>query len=165
MRRANGHPAENADGFHRDADESHHVDHRHSRCSRLRNKPTAAWSSTTHSCRLTFSGRSNLGADIVVHSTTKYLNGHSDSVGGVVVLKRQDDADRLQFIQNAAGAILSPFDSWLVLRGIKTLPVRMDAHNANGMAVAQVSFRKATGPEDLLPGLPDHPATSWRKSR
>ena len=78
-----------------------------------------------------------LGADIVVHSTTKYLNGHSDSVGGVVVLKRKDDAEQLQFIQNAAGAILSPFDSWLVLRGIKTLPVRMEAHNANGMAMAK----------------------------
>src|SRR5690242_13959199 len=78
-----------------------------------------------------------LNADIVVHSTTKYLNGHSDSVGGVVVLKSKDDAERLQFIQNAAGAILSPFDSWLVLRGIKTLPVRMDAHNANGLAIAK----------------------------
>src|SRR5580692_8052203 len=76
------------------------------------------------------------GADIVVHSTTKYLNGHSDSVGGIVVLKRKDDADRLQFIQNAAGAILSPFDSWLVLRGIKTLPVRMEAHAVNGMTIA-----------------------------
>ena len=64
------------------------------------------------------------GADIVIHSTTKYLNGHSDSVGGIVVLARNGDAERLQFIQNAAGAILSPFDSWLVLRGIKTLPVR-----------------------------------------
>src|SRR6266849_3329760 len=78
-----------------------------------------------------------LGADIVVHSTTKYLNGHSDSVGGVAVLKRKDDADRLQFIQNAAGAILSPFDSWLVLRGIKTLPIRMEAHNASGMEIAK----------------------------
>src|SRR6185503_362329 len=67
-----------------------------------------------------------LGADIVIHSTTKYLNGHSDSVGGIVVLKHQDDAEKLAFIQNAAGAILSPFDSWLVLRGIKTLPVRME---------------------------------------
>src|SRR5207247_7535306 len=64
-----------------------------------------------------------LGADIVVHSTTKYLNGHSDSVGGVAVLKRQEDAARLQFIQNAAGAILSPFDSWLLLRRTNALPV------------------------------------------
>src|SRR2546423_1641903 len=78
-----------------------------------------------------------LGADIVVHSTTKYLNGHSDSVGGVAVLKHKEDAERLQFIQNAPGAILSPFDSWLVLRGIKTLPVRMEAHHMNGMAIAK----------------------------
>src|SRR6185503_19968492 len=65
------------------------------------------------------------GADLVIHSTTKYLNGHSDSVGGVVVATRQEDVDWLRFVQNAAGAILSPFDSWLVLRGTKTLPVRM----------------------------------------
>src|SRR5499426_164027 len=82
-----------------------------------------------------------LGADIVVHSTTKYLNGHSDSIGGVVVLKRKDDAEQLQFMQNAAGGILSPFDSWLVLRGVKTLPIRMDAHNANGMALAKFLAR------------------------
>ena len=82
-----------------------------------------------------------LGADIVVHSTTKYLNGHSDSVGGVVVLQADDDAEQLKFIQNAAGAILSPFDSWLVLRGIKTLPLRMDAHNANAMEIAKYLVR------------------------
>jgi cystathionine beta-lyase/cystathionine gamma-synthase len=98
-----------------------------------------------------------LGADIVVHSTTKYLNGHSDSVGGVVVLKRKEDADRLQFIQNAAGAILSPFDSWLVLRGIKTLPVRMEAHNANGMAVAKYLAARKEVQKIYYPGLPDHP--------
>src|SRR5574342_164462 len=66
-----------------------------------------------------------LGADLVTHSTTKYLNGHSDSVGGIVVTTRDEDATWLQFVQNAAGAILSPFDSWLVLRGTKTLPLRM----------------------------------------
>jgi cystathionine beta-lyase/cystathionine gamma-synthase len=97
-----------------------------------------------------------LGADIVVHSTTKYLNGHSDSVGGVVVLKHKEDADRLQFIQNAAGAILSPFDSWLVLRGIKTLPVRMDAHNANGMAIAKYLAPRKEIRKIYYPGLPDH---------
>jgi cystathionine beta-lyase/cystathionine gamma-synthase len=98
-----------------------------------------------------------LGADIVVHSTTKYLNGHSDSVGGVVILKRQDDAERLQFIQNAAGAILSPFDSWLVLRGIKTLPVRMEAHNANGMAIARYLSEKKKVRKLYYPGLASHP--------
>src|ERR1043166_9179969 len=76
------------------------------------------------------------GVDIVVHSTTKYLNGHSDSVGGVVVLNDEKDAEWLAFIQNSAGAILSPFDSWLVLRGTKTLAVRMEQHDASGRRVA-----------------------------
>jgi len=98
-----------------------------------------------------------LGADIVVHSTTKYLNGHSDSVGGVAVLKRKEDADRLQFIQNAAGAILSPFDSWLVLRGIKTLPIRMDAHHVNGMAIAHYLSDQRAVRKTYYPGLPGHP--------
>lgn len=98
-----------------------------------------------------------LGADIVVHSTTKYLNGHSDSVGGIAVLKRKEDAERLQFIQNAAGAILSPFDSWLVLRGIKTLPVRMEAHNSNGMAVAKYLSEKKQVGKIYYPGLANHP--------
>src|SRR5262245_53259059 len=106
-----------------------------------------------------------LGADIVVHSTTKYLNGHSDSVGGVVVLKQQDDAERLQFIQNAAGAILSPFDSWLVLRGIKTLPVRMDAHDANGKAVANYLAAKSQVKKLYFPGLPDHPGHELAKKQ
>ncbi len=97
-----------------------------------------------------------LGADIVVHSTTKYLNGHSDSVGGVAVLKREDDAARLQFIQNAAGAILSPFDSWLVLRGIKTLAVRMEAHNANGLAIAKYLAGRKDVHRVYYPGLANH---------
>jgi cystathionine beta-lyase/cystathionine gamma-synthase len=106
-----------------------------------------------------------LGADIVVHSTTKYLNGHSDSVGGVVVLKHKEDAERLQFIQNAAGAILSPFDSWLVLRGIKTLPVRMEAHNANGMAIAKyLAGRKEVG-KIYYPGLANHPGHDLAKKQ
>ena len=98
----------------------------------------------------------DLGADIVVHSTTKYLNGHSDSVGGVAVLKREDDAARLQFIQNAAGAILSPFDSWLVLRGIKTLAVRMEAHNANGLAIAKYLAGRKDVHRVYYPGLANH---------
>jgi cystathionine gamma-lyase/cystathionine beta-lyase/cystathionine gamma-lyase/homocysteine desulfhydrase len=76
------------------------------------------------------------GVDIVLHSTTKYLNGHSDSVGGVVVLNDERDAEWLAFIQNSVGAILSPFDSWLVLRGTKTLAVRMEQHDATGRKVA-----------------------------
>ncbi len=76
------------------------------------------------------------GVDIVVHSTTKYLNGHSDSVGGAVVLNDERDAERIQFLQNSVGAILSPFDSWLTLRGTKTLAVRMEQHDASGRKVA-----------------------------
>jgi len=106
-----------------------------------------------------------LGADIVVHSTTKYLNGHSDSVGGIAVLKRKDDAERLQFIQNAAGAILSPFDSWLVLRGIKTLPVRMEAHTTNGMAIANYLRSKKQVKRIYYPGLPDHPGHDLAKKQ
>ncbi|HZH30652.1 MAG TPA: cystathionine gamma-synthase [Pyrinomonadaceae bacterium] len=76
------------------------------------------------------------GVDIVLHSTTKYLNGHSDSVGGVVVLNDEGDAEWIKFIQNSAGAILSPFDSWLIMRGTKTLALRMEQHDKNGRAVA-----------------------------
>ena len=76
------------------------------------------------------------GVDIVIHSTTKYLNGHSDSVGGVVVLNDEKDAEWIAFVQNGVGAILSPFDSWLTLRGTKTLAVRMEQHDQSGRAVA-----------------------------
>jgi cystathionine gamma-lyase/cystathionine beta-lyase/cystathionine gamma-lyase/homocysteine desulfhydrase len=76
------------------------------------------------------------GVDIVVHSTTKYLNGHSDGIGGIVVLNDEEDANWLAFVQNGVGAILSPFDSWLVLRGTKTLALRMQQHDRSGRAVA-----------------------------
>jgi len=98
-----------------------------------------------------------LGADIVTHSTTKYLNGHSDSVGGVVVLARAEDAEWMQFIQNAAGAILSPFDSFLVLRGTKTLNVRMAQHNVNAMAIAEFLMTHPRVTNVIYPGLPTHP--------
>jgi cystathionine gamma-lyase/cystathionine beta-lyase/cystathionine gamma-lyase/homocysteine desulfhydrase len=98
-----------------------------------------------------------LGADLVVHSTTKYLNGHSDSVGGVVVAVRDEDIEWLRFIQNSAGGILSPFDSWLVLRGTKTLPVRMAQHNANGQALAEFLHTHRKVRRVFYPGLADHP--------
>jgi cystathionine gamma-lyase/cystathionine beta-lyase/cystathionine gamma-lyase/homocysteine desulfhydrase len=78
----------------------------------------------------------DFGVDIVVHSTTKYLNGHSDGVGGIVVLNDEEDANWIGFVQNSAGAILSPFDSWLVLRGTKTLALRMEQHDRSGRVVA-----------------------------
>ena len=98
-----------------------------------------------------------LGADLVVHSTTKYLNGHSDSVGGIVVAANDADIEWLQFVQNAAGAVLSPFDSWLVLRGTKTLSVRMAQHNLNGQALAEFLAKHAKVKRVLYPGLPSHP--------
>ena len=97
------------------------------------------------------------GADLVVHSTTKYLNGHSDSIGGIVVAVREDDTEWLGFVQNSAGAILSPFDSWLVLRGTKTLALRMQAHNSNGLAIADYLVRHPRVRKVYYPGLPDHP--------
>jgi cystathionine beta-lyase/cystathionine gamma-synthase len=98
-----------------------------------------------------------LGADLVVHSTTKYLNGHSDSVGGVVVATRDEDIEWLRFIQNSAGAILSPFDSWLVLRGTKTLTLRMAQHSANGLGLAKYLASHPKVTQAIYPGLPDHP--------
>ena len=98
-----------------------------------------------------------LGADAVVHSTTKYLNGHSDSLGGAVVSATKDDAARVAFVQNAAGAILSPFDAFLVTRGVKTLAVRMRAHDANGRAVAAFLASHPKVRRVLYPGLPSHP--------
>ncbi|HYN10956.1 MAG TPA: PLP-dependent aspartate aminotransferase family protein [Vicinamibacterales bacterium] len=98
-----------------------------------------------------------LGADLVVHSTTKYLNGHSDSVGGVVIANRDEDVEWLKFIQNAAGAILSPFDCWLVLRGTKTLRLRMAQHSTNGQAIAEYLTQHKKVTRVLYPGLPDHP--------
>jgi len=98
-----------------------------------------------------------LGADLVVHSTTKYLNGHSDSIGGVVVAVRDDDIEWLGFVQNSAGAILSPFDSWLVLRGTKTLSVRMVQHSANGQAIAEFLAGHPKVRHVYYPGLSTHP--------
>jgi cystathionine gamma-lyase/cystathionine beta-lyase/cystathionine gamma-lyase/homocysteine desulfhydrase len=98
-----------------------------------------------------------LGADLVTHSTTKYLNGHSDSVGGIVVAVRDDDIAWLKFVQNAEGAILGPFDSWLVLRGTKTLPIRMQQHNANGLALAEFLSTHPKVSKVYYPGLPSHP--------
>jgi cystathionine beta-lyase/cystathionine gamma-synthase len=98
-----------------------------------------------------------LGADFVVHSTTKFLNGHSDSIGGVLVAKNPELADRLYFVQKAAGAILSPFDSWLVLRGIKTLAVRMREHEQNGQTVATFLSLHPKVNRVHYPGLESHP--------
>jgi cystathionine gamma-lyase/cystathionine beta-lyase/cystathionine gamma-lyase/homocysteine desulfhydrase len=98
-----------------------------------------------------------LGADMVVHSTTKFLNGHSDGLGGVVVCTRPEQAEKLAFLQKAAGAILSPFECWLVLRGVKTLAARMEIHDRSGRIVADflASHRKVK--EVFYPGMSNHP--------
>lgn len=98
-----------------------------------------------------------LGADLVVHSTTKFLNGHSDSVGGAIISSSEELGQRIGFLQNAAGAILSPFDSFLVLRGIKTLAVRMERHNTNGMAIAEYLANHSKVRKVHYPGLTSHP--------
>ena len=97
------------------------------------------------------------GADIVFHSTTKYLNGHSDMIGGLAVLQRDDLADRLGFIQNASGAVPGPFDCWLALRGTKTLHLRMPRHDENGRRIAAWLAEHVGVERVIYPGLPSHP--------
>ncbi|HET6890829.1 MAG TPA: cystathionine gamma-synthase [Pyrinomonadaceae bacterium] len=97
------------------------------------------------------------GVDIVVHSTTKYLNGHSDGIGGIVVLNNDEDANWIGFIQNSAGAILSPFDSWLVMRGTKTLALRMEQHDKTGRAVAAFLEEHPKVKKVYYPGSASHP--------
>ena len=98
-----------------------------------------------------------LGADMVVHSTTKFLNGHSDGLGGVVVCTRPEQAEKLAFLQKAAGAILSPFECWLILRGVKTLAVRMEKHDESGRVVAEFLAQHKKVKGVFYPGLADHP--------
>lgn len=98
-----------------------------------------------------------LGADMVVHSTTKFLNGHSDGLGGVVVCTKPQQAESLAFLQKAAGAILSPFECWLILRGVKTLAVRMQQHDRSGRKVAEFLARHKKVKKVFYPGLADHP--------
>jgi len=98
-----------------------------------------------------------LGADMVVHSTTKFLNGHSDGLGGVVICAKQEDADKLAFLQKASGAILSPFECWLVLRGVKTLAARMEIHDRSGRIVADFLSKHKKVKAVFYPGLANHP--------
>ena len=97
------------------------------------------------------------GADVVYHSTTKYLNGHSDMIGGICVTKRDDIAEKMQFIQNAAGAVPGPFDSWLALRGTKTLHLRMPRHDSNGRVIAAWLADRLGHERVIYPGLESHP--------
>jgi len=104
-----------------------------------------------------------LGADMVVHSTTKFLNGHSDGLGGVVVCAQEEQAENLAFLQKAVGAILSPFECWLVLRGVKTLAARMEIHDRSGRIVADFLAKHRKVKAVFYPGLPDHPQHALAK--
>ena len=98
-----------------------------------------------------------LGADIVMHSATKYLNGHSDIIGGVLVTKDTDLATQIKFLQNSVGGVMGPFDAFLANRGLKTLGLRMKAHNENAMAVARWLESRAGVQRVVYPGLESHP--------
>jgi cystathionine beta-lyase/cystathionine gamma-synthase len=103
------------------------------------------------------------GADVVIHSTTKFLNGHSDSIGGVLIAKSEEHGEWFNFVQKSEGAIASPWDSFLILRGIKTLGVRMERHETNGRALASFLAGHAKVKSVLYPGLPHHPGHAVQK--
>ena len=107
----------------------------------------------------------NLGADMVIHSTTKYLNGHSDSIGGAIMLSDEEIYKKLKFSQNATGAILSPFDSFLVMRGIKTLALRMKKHNENAIKIAEYLESSQKVKKVNYPGLKSHPQHELAKKQ
>lgn len=106
-----------------------------------------------------------LGADVVVHSATKYLGGHSDLIGGVLICNSDELYEQLKFVQNAIGAILSPFDSWLLLRSVKTLAIRMERHNENALKVAEFLHTHPRVKKVFYPGLQSHPQHSIAKKQ
>ena len=106
-----------------------------------------------------------LGADLVVHSATKYLNGHSDMVGGIVLTSNEELAERIRFIQFAAGAIPGPFDCWLAMRGTKTLGLRMERHDASARVLAERLEAHSAVLRTVYPGLPSTRTTSWPSGR
>jgi len=121
-------------------------------------REAGAWLSVDNTFATPYNQRPlELGADIVVHSVTKYLNGHSDVVGGMVVVSDDELHERIRFLQNAAGAVPGPWDCWLALRGTKTLHLRMRAHNGNGQRIAEWLEEHAAIERVYYPGLPSHP--------
>jgi cystathionine gamma-lyase len=107
----------------------------------------------------------NLGADIVMHSTTKYINGHSDSIGGALMMNNNELYEKLKFVQNAAGAILSPFESYLILRSTKTLAVRMRQHQENAMQIARYLKNHPKVVRVIYPGLESYPQHELAKAQ
>jgi len=106
-----------------------------------------------------------LGADIVMHSTTKFLNGHSDGLGGVLVGTKPEHKEKFAFVQKCTGGILSPFESWLILRGVKTLAVRMKQHDESGRKIAAYLAQHKKVKQVFYPGLPDHPQHELAKKQ
>ena len=106
-----------------------------------------------------------LGADIVVHSTTKYINGHSDIIGGAVILNSPELFKKIQLVQKSVGAVPSPFDSWLTLRGVKTLAIRMQQHEKNAFKVADFLLKEPNVLEVFFPGLESHPGYAIAKKQ
>ncbi len=107
----------------------------------------------------------DLGADIVTHSLTKYISGHSDSVGGAIIVKDDNLGERLKFLQNAVGAILPPFDSYTVLKGIKTLPIRMQRHSENAEEIVKFLQKQPKVKKIYYPGLKNHPGHEIAKKQ
>ena len=107
----------------------------------------------------------SLGIDIVLHSSTKYINGHSDVIGGIIITDNEKVHDRLRYVQNAIGAVPSPFDCWLVLRSTKTLAVRMERHNKNAMVLAEYLFNSKIANKVYYPGLKTHPQHELAKKQ
>ena len=135
----------------RDADESADAPHRHRRRRRDRAPRATRLLIVDNTFASPYFQRPlELGADIVFHSTTKYLNGHSDMIGGCAIVRDDDLAARLQFIHNAAGAVAGPFDAWLALRGTKTLHLRMRQHDANGREIANWLAERVGARERVL---------------
>jgi cystathionine gamma-lyase len=121
-------------------------------------RDAGAWLSVDNTFASPYNQRPlELGAHLVMHSTTKYLNGHSDVIGGIVVVEDEALHEELRFLQNAAGAVPGPWDAWLTLRGTKTLHLRMRAHNENGQRVAEWLSEQPTVQAVHYPGLPSHP--------
>jgi cystathionine gamma-lyase len=107
----------------------------------------------------------NFGADIVLHSATKYMNGHSDIVGGVTVVRDKDLADKIYFLQKCIGAVPGPMDSWLAMRGLKTLHLRMERHASNAQTVAEKLEKHSAVERVIYPGLPSHPQYALAKKQ
>nr|MDQ3388886.1 PLP-dependent aspartate aminotransferase family protein [Gemmatimonadota bacterium] len=129
-------------------------------------RSAGAWLSVDNTFASPFNQRPlELGADLVIHSTTKYLNGHSDMVGGLVLTSSEELHERLRFLQNAAGGVPGPWDCWLALRGTKTLHLRMRAHNENGLRVAEWLEAHPGIARVYYPGLPSHPQHALAKSQ